>query len=655
MTTAAPNTAGAWGTLETPLSTEILDTLATMGFDTMTPVQAGAIPLFMKNKDVVVEAVTGSGKTLAFVIPIIEKLLRREDPLKKNQIGAVVITPTRWFCQFPNPGNVFDSELAQQIHSVFDLFTRDHPRKDQLTVGLFIGGTTSLSQDVERFHKSEPRILVGTPGRLEELLKSGKLVNTKELEVLVMDEADRLLDMGFSQQLSSIIAQLPKQRRTGLFSATMTDAISELVRAGLRNPVRIVVKVQDLVHNQQRTPSTLHINYIVCDSDQKLLQLVRLLENETGQDQGARKFIVYVATCACVDYFYKLLSKLLKERMQVFSLHGQMDTKRRTATYTSFTQLPPAAPAVLLCTDVASRGLDIPDVDYVVQVDPPQDPKAFAHRAGRAARAGRQGRATVFLCRGREEVYVDFLKLRKVPMVRAQYRLADNTTVDNKHTEVDPESGEEKIVSERVDQDDSNVDTFIQSLRKIVKVDRDMHDRGMKAFVSWVRSYSKHEASYIFRIKDQDLGRVATGYGLLKLPRMPELRDAKDVTFKAEEMDWDKYKYLDKNREAKRQREAAKPQKQQPAKPKKSNEAWSAKRDAKARKVDRRTKKDRKKEFLKKRTHEEKEQAEDDNDDGEDDWNELAREERMAKRVKRGRMDQNKFDEMFAGDMDQDE
>ncbi|KAI9271611.1 P-loop containing nucleoside triphosphate hydrolase protein [Phascolomyces articulosus] len=646
MTTAAPNAAGAWSTLETPLSNEILDTLSTMGFDTMTPVQAGAIPLFMKNKDVVVEAVTGSGKTLAFVIPIIEKLLRREDPLKKNQIGAVVITPTR--------------ELAQQIHSVFDLFTRDHPQKDQLTVGLFIGGTTTLSKDIERFHKTEPRILVGTPGRLEELLKSGKLVNTKELEVLVMDEADRLLDMGFSQQLSSIIAQLPKQRRTGLFSATMTDAISELVRAGLRNPVRIVVKVQDLTHHQQqqRTPSTLHINYIVCDPDQKLLQLVRLLKHEISQpeqDGGARKFIVYVATCACVDYFYKLLSKLLKQQMQVFSLHGQMDTKRRTATYTSFTQLPPSAPAILLCTDVASRGLDIPDVDYVVQVDPPQDPKAFAHRAGRAARAGRQGRATVFLCRGREEVYVDFLKLRKVPMMRGNYRLADHTTVDNQHKETDPEMGEEKIVSERVDSDDSHVDTFVQSLRDIVKVDRDLHDRGMKAFVSWVRSYSKHEASYIFRIKDQDLGRAATGYGLLKLPKMPELRDAKEITFTPEEMDWATYKYLDKNREAKRQREMAKPQKpQNSVKPKKSNEAWSGKRDAKARKVERRTKKDRKKEFLKKRKQEDVVDDKD-NEDDQDDWDELAKEERMAKKVKRGRMNQEMFDEMFAGDMDQDE
>ncbi|KAI9323629.1 P-loop containing nucleoside triphosphate hydrolase protein [Dichotomocladium elegans] len=505
----------------------------------MTPVQAGAIPLFMKNKDVVVEAVTGSGKTLAFVIPIIEKILRREDPLKNNQIGAMVITPTR--------------ELAQQIHTVFDLFVRDHPRKDQLTLGLFIGGSTALSQDREMFQKTLPRILVGTPGRLEELLKSGQLINTKEFEVLVMDEADRLLDMGFKLQLSGIIAQLPKQRRTGLFSATMTDAISELIRAGLRNPVRIVVKVHDLVNNQQRTPSTLHINYIVCDPQQKILQLVRLLESQL-EAGDAKKFIVYFATCACVDYFYKILHKKLKSMtFSVHSLHGQMEPKRRTMTFNTFTGLPPAAPAVLFCTDVASRGLDIPDVDYVVQVDPPQDPKAFAHRAGRAGRAGRRGWATAFLCRGREELYVDFLKLRKIPMVRAPYKLPGGKGIEN--FRIVNEDGEEKVVSDPVD--DPELNGFIESLQAIVKTDRDLNDRGMKAFVSWARAYSKHEANYIFRIKDIDLGLVATSFALLRLPKMPELRDSKQITFTPAEMDWDNYRYQDKNREAKRQREAA--------------------------------------------------------------------------------------------------
>ncbi|KAI7886768.1 DEAD-domain-containing protein [Lichtheimia hyalospora FSU 10163] len=597
----------------------------------MTPVQSGAIPLFMKNKDVVVEAVTGSGKTLAFVIPIIEKLLRREDPLKGNQVGAMVITPTR--------------ELAQQIHSVFELFVRDHPRKDQLTLGLFIGGTTTLAQDRETFTKTMPRILIGTPGRLEELLKSGQLINTKEFEVLVMDEADRLLDMGFKQQLSGIIAQLPKQRRTGLFSATMTEAISELIRAGLRNPVRIVVKVHDLVQNQQRTPSTLRIDYIVCEPNQKLLQLVRILEHQLATG-GATKFIVYFSTCACVDYFYKLLHKKLKNMsFTVHSLHGQMDTKRRAATYNSFIQLAPAVPAVLLCTDVASRGLDIPDVDYVIQVDPPQDPKAFTHRAGRAARAGRQGRATALLCRGREELYVDFLKLRKVPMERAPYRLPDGQEKDN--TKMVQEDGEEKIVTEPVD--DPELTSFVESLRQVIKVDRDMHDRGMKAFASWVRSYSKHEASFIFRIKDLDLGQVATSFALLKLPKMPELKDTKQITFTPADIDWNNYKYQDKNRENKRQREAAAPAPINKKPKKQVTEAWSAKKEAKMKKQERRTKKERKKEYLKRKADQVEKDDEQDND-----WDDLAAEERMAKKVRKGKVNQKEFDNMFMDEKDEE-
>ena len=616
-----------------------------MGFELMTPVQSGAIPLFMKNKDVVVEAVTGSGKTLSFVVPIIEKLLRREEPLKNHEIGAVIITPTR--------------ELAQQIHSVFETFVQDHEREQDIRLGLFIGGSTSLADDIINFKKTQPRVLIGTPGRLEELLtKSGQLVNTKELEVLVMDEADRLLDMGFSKQLSSIIAQLPKQRRTGLFSATMTDAISELVRAGLRNPVRIVVKVEDLANKGviQRTPATLDIDYLVCDADQKLLQTARILESELADQDGSRKFIVYFATCAMVDYFYKILSRLPSLKPFSFhSLHGQMDTKRRSATYTSFTELSPAIPAVLLCTDVASRGLDISDLDYVIQLDPPQDPKAFSHRCGRAGRAGRKGRATVILVRGREEVYVDFLKLRKIPVQRRSYILPNHELFDNslKADQDDDEDGKATSVEVK----DASLAEFIANVRSIVKTDRDIYDRAMKAYVSWARAYSKHETSYIFRTKDLDLSKLAMGYGLLKLPKMPELKaqqvqkDHVNGFVDEESFDWDTYKYTDKMREAKRLRELKEYQekmaKAKPQPKKKTTAAWSEKVDAKERKVVRKEKKQAKKEFLKKQAIEEVENKKRQLEEDKEDWEEMAEEERMYKKVKKGRMEKVAFDEMF--------
>nr|CAG8505447.1 2709_t:CDS:10 [Entrophospora candida] len=463
--------AGSWTSLEPKLSPFILETLATIGFLEMTPVQASTIPLFMKSKDVVVEAVTGSGKTLAFVIPIIEKLVNRKHRLRKNEI-----------------------ELAQQISSVFSIFLNSSSSlsldnqlpKHLLAIG---GSTTNISEDIEKFKEIGPDILIGTPGRLHDLIvgrntgsrnnntsNSISIVNTKELEILVLDEADRLLDMGFSENINTIMLHLPRQRRTGLFSATMTDGLSEIVRAGLRNPVRVVVKVEDVVtKNEQRTPATLQIGYILCEPHQKLSQLIRLMKSE----KVAKKYIIYFSTCACVDYFYKIFVKLPQfSGVSIHSLHGKMDTKRRTATYKSFVNLPTTSTAILLCTDVAARGLDVPDVDYVIQVDPPQDPKVFSHRCGRTARAGKEGKAMVFLGIGREEVYIEN-------------------------------------------------DELLEQIRKIVLTDRDLHDKGTKAFVSYVRSYSKHEASYIFRLKDLDLGKVAKGFGLLKLPRMPELANAK--------------------------------------------------------------------------------------------------------------------------------
>ncbi|KAI9364274.1 P-loop containing nucleoside triphosphate hydrolase protein [Pilaira anomala] len=642
--TDIPTNAGSWHSLEVPLSPSILNTLDEMGFETMTPVQSGAIPLFMKNKDVVVEAVTGSGKTLSFVVPILEKLLRREEPLKNHEIGAVIITPTR--------------ELAQQIHTVFEKFTQDHERESDIRLGLYIGGSTSLPEDIISFRQTKPRILIGTPGRLEELLtKSASLVNTKELEVLVMDEADRLLDMGFSKQLSNIIAQLPKQRRTGLFSATMTDGLSELVRAGLRNPVRIVVKVEDLANKGvvQRTPATLDIDYLVCDAEQKLLQMSRILTSELNQPEGSRKFIVYFATCAMVDYFYKILSRLPQLKPFSFhSLHGQMDTKRRSATYTAFTELSYAIPAVLLCTDVASRGLDISDLDYVIQYDPPQDPKAFSHRAGRAGRAGRKGKATVILVRGREEVYVEFLKLRKIPLQRRAYIMPDHSLVDNSIAD-DTATEDEKATSVKVN-DDSLMD-FIKDVRSIVKTDRDISDRAIKAFVSWARAYSKHEASYIFRTKDLDLPALAMGFGLLKLPKMPELKaqqmqkDHVNNFIEEANFDWDKFKYTDKMREAKRLRELKEYQlkmaKEKPSQKKKLNVAWSEKVDAKERKVVRKEKKQAKKEFLKKQEQEQVIDKKRELEEVQEEWKELAEEERMYKKVRKGQVPKNAFEEMF--------
>lgn len=186
------------------LSAPTLGAVASMGFSSMTPVQAATIPLFLTHKDVCVEACTGSGKTLAFAIPIVEMLRRRETPLKKNEVGAIVISPTR--------------ELARQIHGVMQKLCAD----DDLPTTLMVGGT-DIKADFGRIAEVGAAVLVGTPGRLlDALQRSNSPVVLRELEVLVMDEADTLLDLGFETTITDILAMLPRQRRTGLFSATQT-------------------------------------------------------------------------------------------------------------------------------------------------------------------------------------------------------------------------------------------------------------------------------------------------------------------------------------------------------------------------------------------------------------------------------------------------
>jgi ATP-dependent RNA helicase DDX55/SPB4 len=208
-------------------------------------------------------------------------------------------------------------------------------------------------------------------GRLEDTLFRVKEFNTRKLEVLVLDEADRLLDMGFEKSLNKILSRLPKQRRTGLFSATQTSQVEALMRAGLRNPAIISVKVEDKQGqaSTQATPTSLRNYFAMVEPDTKLAHLVRYLAQHPD-----RKIIVFVLTCAMVDYFGKILPEIpqLAERSAsggIHALHGQMVQKKRTAIYDEFVQ---SQNGVLIATDLIARGVDIPDVDCIIQFDPPQ-------------------------------------------------------------------------------------------------------------------------------------------------------------------------------------------------------------------------------------------------------------------------------------------
>ncbi|KAI9510838.1 DEAD-domain-containing protein [Russula earlei] len=668
---AAPAYAGLWSSLPIPLTEWILDVIQSMGHAQMTPVQASTIPLFMQNKDVVVEAVTGSGKTLAFVIPILERIIRREKKFTRNEIGALVISPTR--------------ELASQIHSVFSFFLSSQPPSTPSTdddasqtlsdgplppaLLLVSSSQSSPAQDVERFLKHGSDIIIGTPGRVEEfLLGKGKTtVSTKELEVLVLDEADRILDLGFQQSLTNILSRLPKQRRTGLFSATMTDAdaMSELVRAGLRNPARIVVKVQAKrpsaigdtlvdsgdVQHERRIPPGLTIFGLICHHSEKLVQLMRVILYETRQHQLTR-FILYFATGASVDYFYRILPLFLPETVQLFSLHGHLTPSVRTRTLNSFANSisTAEAPSLLLATDVAARGLDIPDVDAVVQFDPPTDAKAFSHRCGRTARAGKQGRAWVLLA-DQEHQYLDFLSIRKIPVKRHD-RLRENAAKPSDEPEGQTAS------------------RYLATIRNHLLQDRALHDLSTKAFVSFIRAYSKHEASFIFPMKSLDFVGVAESYGLLRLPRMPELKGIETSNWRDADIEWDSYSYADKAQEAKRLKtstgvERSSDSKRSSSKGTGDHVPWSKQLSKKDAKEKRRVQKTRKKAWMAsnrpreehksptalKRTRSDGEERFVDSAEGEDDWTSLAEEERLAKKLKKGKISQAEFDATTFVDM----
>ncbi|KAK7518157.1 ATP-dependent rRNA helicase-like protein spb4 [Phyllosticta citriasiana] len=595
----------AWSSLTPPLSEWILDAVATMGFDRMTPVQASTIPLFMGYKDVVVEAVTGSGKTLAFLIPVIERLLRLDEPIKKHHVGAIIVSPTR--------------ELATQIHTVLLSLLQFHapsaaalrpPEQEsegdepkptfssstlKIVPQLLLGGSTTPAQDLSTFLKTSPNVLIATPGRLLELLSSPHVhCPQSSFEVLVLDEADRLLDLGFKDDLQKILQRLPKQRRTGLFSASVSEAVSELVRVGLRNPVRIAVRVKSSSGAlDKKTPAFLQMTYLLTPPSHKIPAIGKLLSGITPTPQRA---IIFLSTCASVDYFQHVLPALLTTHT-IVPLHGKHPPNVREKNFRRFTES--VSPTLLLTTDVAARGLDIPSVDLVIQIDPPSDPKTFIHRCGRAGRAGRRGLAVTLLTRGtHEEDYVPFLSVRQTPVV--------------------------PLTSPPIQVSDAEAAEATKTMRDILLDDRAIHDKAQRAFVSWVQAYSKHTASSIFRVKELDWREQADAWGLLRLPKMPELKNWEGDKRLGLNIDWDEYKYKDKVREKRRRDDEQKYREElangegkdeQANKKRKSGRenAWSEQKEAKETREKRREKRHKKMNAKRKEKMTEDERRDDDN------------------------------------------
>jgi ATP-dependent RNA helicase DDX55/SPB4 len=520
----------------------------------------------------------------------VQKLLRLDEPIKKHHVGAIIISPTR--------------ELATQIYTILTSLLSFHEQSalslnsteegerrrstSTLTVlpQLLLGGTTTPAQDISSFLRNSPNVLISTPGRLLELLSSQHVhCPQSSFEVLVLDEADRLLDSGFKDDLQKILQRLPKQRRTGLFSASVSEAVGEIIRVGLRNPVKIAVKVKSAAGVDKRTPASLQMSYLLTPASQKFPALLSLLSQLEPTPQ---KSIIYLSTCAAVDYFQHTLSALLPRQFSLLPLHGKHPPNVRQKNFSKY--ISAVTPTILLTTDVAARGLDIPQVDLVVQIDPPSDPKVFLHRCGRAGRAGRKGLSVIFLQPGREEDYIPFLEIRKTPITLLKAPVVAVTDEDA------------KLVTSR--------------MRKQVLADRGLYDKGQRAFVSWVKAYSKHQASSIFRVADLDWTDLGNGWGLVRLPKMPELKKWDGDRTLGVKLDMSEYAYADKVQEKARRAAMEKAKNAEPYVPseevlkkRKEREAWSHKHEQKDIKEERRERKKRKREAerLGKMTEEERE------------------------------------------------
>lgn len=342
---------------ELPLRKEILEAIAEKGYTNATPIQEQAIPPILAQHDLIGLAQTGTGKTAAFAIPILENLAKNPSP--NGAIQALVVTPTR--------------ELAIQIADNFKAYSK----KLKIRNLVIFGGVKPHAQ-IQTL-KQKPAILIATPGRLLDLQQQG-YVNLKQLEIFVLDEADRMLDMGFIHDVKKIVRLLPKQRQTLLFSATMPNEVKDLAQSLLINPIEVAVTP---VSSTAERIEQLAIN--VADRKEKEQQLVQLLQND-----AAKSVLVFSRTKHGAD---KLVRILAKNKLQAMAIHGNKSQNARQMALSHFKE---GKIRILVATDIAARGIDVSGLDLVINTDVPTVAETYVHRIGRTGRAGKEGRSVIF-------------------------------------------------------------------------------------------------------------------------------------------------------------------------------------------------------------------------------------------------------------------
>ncbi|XP_057607447.1 ATP-dependent RNA helicase DDX18-like [Chionomys nivalis] len=446
----------SFASLSNLVNENTLKAIEEMGFKRMTEIQHKSIRPLLEGRDLLAAAKTGSGKTLAFLIPVIELIVKLKF-MPRNGTGVLILSPTR--------------ELAMQTFGVLKELMTHHVH----TYGLIMGGS-NRSAEAQKLTNGI-NIVVATPGRLLDHMQNTPGFMYKNLQCLVIDEADRILDVGFEEELKQIIKLLPVRRQTMLFSATQTRKVEDLARISLKKEP-LYVGVDD--DKEVATVDGLEQGYVVCPSEKRFLLLFTFLKKNRK-----KKVMVFFSSCMSVKYHYELLNYI---DLPVLAIHGRQKQNKRTTTFFQFCN---ADSGILLCTDVAARGLDIPEVDWIVQYDPPNDPKEYIHRVGRTAR-GLNGRGHALLILRPEELgFLRYLKQSKVPLNQFDFSW-------------------------------SKVSDIQSQLEKLIEKNYFLHKSAQEAYKSYIRAYDSHSLKQIFDVNNLNLPQVALSFGF-KVPPFVDL------------------------------------------------------------------------------------------------------------------------------------
>jgi ATP-dependent RNA helicase DDX18/HAS1 len=422
-------------------------------FEVLTEIQSKAIPHLLNGKDVLAAAKTGSGKTLAFLVPAID-LLYNVKFLPRNGVGALVISPTR--------------ELAMQIYDVL----RNISKYVSQTFAVCVGGM-NRRQEADKLCKGV-NTLVATPGRLLDHMQNTKGFVYHNLVNLTIDEADRILEVGFEEEINMILKMLPKKRQTALFSATQTRRVADLARLSLAKPVFLEAKSQDNVS----TVSGLTQGYVVCPAANRFMLLFTFLKRNKD-----KKCMVFMSSCNAVKFHDELLNYI---DVPVVCIHGQKKQASRSSTFYSFCQ---ANKGIMICTDVAARGLDIPRVDWIVQYDPPDEPKEYIHRVGRTARgAGGIGKALLFLM-PEELGFLQYLRRAGVPVAEYSFPVSKLANIQSQ-------------------------------FERVIEKNYHLHRSSRDAYRSYLHAYAAHSAKEVFDVHALDLAQLAKSFGFGAPPKV---------------------------------------------------------------------------------------------------------------------------------------